>query len=190
MLIMKVIIDFLSDQRDIIQKYPVTFIIFFVIVFAFSWLVSSWSQKTRIDANEERMKLKDEQMKEKDKENQYLKQELASKGNLKENNNTSFSLNENEIRALQAISIFQKKNPCQEGKFPAEYSVDNLIKDLQIDWNEANEILKKLRRLLLFGSVKDNMTKYTNLTRPINEISPGRLSKIGQEFLSNYKSGD
>jgi hypothetical protein len=194
---LKVIIDFLFSEGDTILKSPVPFIVIFVIGFALGSFVTSWSQKltlnaneARLNANEEIMKLLDKQMKEKDTENQDLKQKLASKGELKDNYNTSCSLNENEIRALKAISIFQKENPCQEGKSPPEYSVDNLIKDLQIDWNEANHILKKLRMLLLFESIWDNMTKYTNLAKPINETSPGRLSKTGQEFLSNYKSGN
>ncbi len=194
---LKVIIDFLVDQGDTMLHSPVPFIVIFVIGFALGCFVTSWSQKltlnaneARLNANEEIMKLLEKQMKEKDTENQDLKQKLASKGELKDNYNTSCSLNENEIRALKAISIFQEENPCQEGKFPPEYSVDNLIKDLQIDWNEANQILKKLRMLLLFESIWDNTTKYTNFARPINETSPGRLSKTGQEFLSNYQSGN
>lgn len=186
---LKVIIDFLLSQGDTILNAPVPFIVIFVIGFAFGWLVNSWSQKTRIETNEQILKLKEEHIKEKDAKIQSLEQKLASQAELKQNYNT-ISLNENEIRALKAISKFDKKNSFEASKTPSEYSVDCLSKDLQIDCIEANEIFKKLRRLGLIESIWDNISTFPNLDRPINESPPGRLSKRGQEFLSNYKSGD
>jgi uncharacterized membrane protein YciS (DUF1049 family) len=190
---LKVVIDFLLSQGDIIISTPVPFIIIFMIGFALGWLVNSWSQKNRLETNEERLKLNQtrleqsqEEIKERDAEIQSIKQQLATQGEVKDHYHYP-PLSENEIRALKAISIFQKKNSCQEPKFPAEYSVDNLIKDLQIDGSEANEILKNLRGLKLFESVYDNMTKYTNIAQPINETPPGRLSKKGQDFVNNHK---
>lgn len=193
----KVFTDFLLSQEDIILNYPIPCIIILVIGFALGWSFNSWSQKTRIETNEERLKANEERLKgnedkikEKDAKIQSLEEEkLAFQGQLKENDN-SLSLNDNEIRALKAISRFQKEHPCQESEVPTEYSVDTLVKDLQIDWGEANEILKKLRRLGLFESIWDNTLQFTNLARPINETQPGRLSKTGQEFLRNYRSGD
>lgn len=186
---LKVIIDFLSSQGDTILNAPVPFIIISVIGFAFGWFVNSWSQKNRIETNEERLKLKEEQNKEKDAKIQILEQKLAFQGELKQNYNT-FSLNENEIRALKAISTFEKENPFEASKPPAEYSVDPLVKDLQIDWVEANEIIKKLRMLGMVESIWDNISKFPNPARTINETLPGRLSKTEKKFLSNYRSRD
>jgi hypothetical protein len=99
-------------------------------------------------------------------------------------------LEQNEILALKAIRKFQQENPCKEFQKPVEYSVDNLVKDLSINLVEANEILKNLRNYELFDSIWDNIPKYANLSRLINETQPGRLSKAGWEFLSNYSSDD
>jgi hypothetical protein len=61
---------------------------------------------------------------------------------------------------------------------------------LQSDLREATEIREKLSELKLFKSFSDQMTQYTNLARFINETGPGKLSKKGQHFLSNDRSGD
>ena len=86
---------------------------------------------------------------------------------------------------MKAISRFEKENHFEASKDPAEYSVEYLVKDLQINWDEANEILKKLRMLGLVESIWDNVPKFQNLAQPINETLPGKLSKTGQEFLNN-----
>jgi len=186
---LKVIIDFLSSQGDTILEAPVPFIVIFVIGFAFGWFVNSSSQKNRIETNEERLKLKEEQIKEKDTKIQVLEQRLGSQGELKQKSN-SVSLSEDEIRALKAISRFEDENPFQPPKPPPEYSVDHVATDLKIDWGEANEILKKLRRLGLFESIWENLPTFPNLNRPVNETRSGRLSKTGRDFLRNYRNGD
>ncbi|HEY9853805.1 MAG TPA: hypothetical protein V6D28_30320 [Leptolyngbyaceae cyanobacterium] len=186
---LKVITDFVFSQRDKIENDPIPFLVIFIIGVALGWFINSWIQKNRIETNEERIKLKDEKIQEMGAKIQSLEQKLASQQELKQNYNT-FSLNENEIKALKAISRFEKENPFEASKAPAEYSIDYLVKDLQIDWGKANEILKKLRRLGLVESIWDNVSKFQNLARPINETPPGRLSKTGQEFLSNYRRGD
>lgn len=181
---LKVIIDFVFSQRDKIENDPIPFVVIFIIGVTLGWFINSWMQKNRIETNEERIKLKDDKIKEMDAQIQGLEQKLASQQDLKQNYNT-FSLNENEIKALKAISRFEKENPFEVSKASAEYSVDYLVKDLQINWGEANEILKRLRMLGLVESIWDNASKFQNLARPINETLPGRLSKTGQEFLNN-----
>ncbi len=140
-------------------------------------------------------KILEEQLQEKDKRIQILEQQLKEQQlkldcpeKLKQND--KLILKENEIRALKAIRKFEKENPFEKTKQPAEYSVDILVKDLQINWVEANEILKNLRNRGLFESIWDNIPQFANLSRPINETRPGRLSKTGWEFLSNYSSDD
>lgn len=172
---LKVVIDFLLGQKDAILKDPFPFIVIFVIGFGLGCFVISWSQKNRIETNEEIVKL--------------LEQKLAYQGESKENDN-SFSLNEYQMIALTKINEFEEKSLAEGSKRLHEYSVDNLVKDWQINRNEANQILKALRTLGLFESIWDNVTQFANLALPINETRPGRLTKKGREFLRNYRSGD
>lgn len=175
---LKVIIDFLLSQGDAILKNPPPFAVIFLIGFALGWFVVSWSKKNRFETNEERLKLGEQQI-------QDLEQKLAYQGELKPNDNR-YSLNEYQIIALRKISKFEQENPV-----PAEYSVDNLVKDWQIDRDEADRILTDIRTLELFRSlIWDNVPQFPNLARPINEAKPGRLTKKGKEFLRNYRSED
>jgi hypothetical protein len=178
---LKVIVDYFSNQWDTILKAPTSLI----IVFAFGWSVSSWYLKNRIETNEERLKLKDEQIKEKDTEIQCLKEQLASgEGVYKKSYN--LNLTEEEIEALKAISRFERVNPLQTNEFPVEYSVDNLTSDLGINYDEADEIFKKLRRIGFVESIWDNVPTFPDLERPINEARPVRLSRTGQEFIHKF----
>lgn len=95
----------------------------------------------------------------------------------------SLKLGKVEIEALKAIGRFESKNPHQPPQLPVDYSVDDLTTVLEIDWGEANEILKRLRRLGLVESIWDNFLLFPNLDRPVNETQAGRLSKAGQDFL-------
>lgn len=200
----KVIIDFLFSQGDKLLKDPVPFMVTIVIGFALSRVVNSGSQNERNETKEERLKLKDEQLKQRDDRIQFLEKQIkerdtniqileekisASQGESKQNFNT-LSLNENEIRALKAISKFESVHSFQPTEVPAEYSVENLAADLQINEGDADEILKNLRMLRLFESIWDNVQTFINLDRPINETRPGRLSTTGQDFIRNLQSED
>lgn len=168
---LKVVIDFVSSRGDAILKNPLPFTVIFLMGFALGCFVISWSQKNRIETNEERVKL--------------LEQKLASQGELKPNDNR-YSLNEYEVRTLRKISKFEEEKSVKASKNSAEYSVDNLVKDWQIDRDEASQILKKFRALGLFESIWDNVPQFPNIARPINEARPGRLTTKGREFLINY----
>lgn len=102
----------------------------------------------------------------------------------------SVNLTKLEVESLKEISRFEAQNPINPPEFPTAYSVDDLATDLKINWSEANEVLKKLRRLGLVEFFCDNWTVYPNLDRPINETSPGRLSKAGQDLLKIHGSGN
>jgi hypothetical protein len=182
----KFITDFLISQQDTILNYPFQFMIIFVFGFLLGLWVDYQLQKNKIETNEERLKLKEQQIQEKDNKIQTLEQKLKLDCPEKLKQNEQLTLKENEILALKAIRKFEEENP----KKLAEYSVDSLVKDLQINCGEADEILKNLRNRGLFESIWDNTPQFANLSRPINETRPGRLSKTGREFLSNYSSGD
>lgn len=186
---LKVIIDYFLNQWDTISKEPSLFIVTFIIGCSFAWFVSSLMQKNRIEAFETILKLKDEQIKDKDTKIQSLEKQLASEEKYSQKSN-NLNLSEVEIQTLKAISRFQKENPILPTELPSEYSVDNLIADLEIDWSDANEILKKIRRIGLVESIWDSVPLYPNLDRPINETRPVRLSKTGQEFLINSRSDE
>jgi hypothetical protein len=146
-------------------------------------------QKNRIDALETIIKLKDEQIKDKETKIQALDKQLTSEEGYYQKSN-SLNLRETDIQTLKAISRFEKLNPIIPTEFPSEYSVDNLIAYLEIDWSDANEILKKLRTIGLVESIWDNVPLYPNIDRPINETRPVRLSKTGQEFLRKSRSDE
>jgi hypothetical protein len=186
---LKVIIDFLSSQENAILKAPVPFIVIFVIGLALGFFISSWLQKNKLETNEQILKLKEEKIQQKDDKIQSLEQQLKLCCPEKLKQNDKLTLKENEILALKAIRKFEKENPVEESQKLVEYSVDSLVKDLQINLVEANEILKNLRNRGLFESILDNTPQFANLSF-INKTRPGRLSKTGREFLSNYSSGD
>ncbi len=93
-----------------------------------------------------------------------------------------------DIEAMKAFSRFEDKHSFDSSQFPVPYSVDDLVEDLKIEWNEANEIFNKLRRLGLFEGIFDNLPTFPNSNRPINEASPGRLSQTGQGLLKRCGS--
>lgn len=190
MLMPKFITDFLISQQDTILNYPFQFIIIFVFGFLLGLWVDYQLQKNKIETNEQILKLQEKQIQEKDNKIQTLEQQLKLDCPEKLKQNEQLKLKENEILALKAIRKFEEENPFEKSPKLAEYSVDSLVKDLQINYGEADEILKNLRNRGLFESIWDNTPQFANLSRPINETRPGRLSKTGREFFSNYSSGD
>lgn|GEM_PF-3484547 len=110
-------------------------------------------------------------------------EDFLSPHNVLKYNAIEIELTKLEIEALKAFSKFEDQHPFNLPEFPVPYSVDNLVEDLKIEWNEANEIFRKLRRLGLVEWIFDNSSPFPNLNRPINEIPPGRLSQTGQNLL-------
>lgn len=146
-----------------------------------SWQVYSILHKNRIDANEDRIKTMELQMKAKDDE---LKKIDVLKEPSKQAYTKDFILSSEEIKALKIIQALQKntllsKNVC---------SVEDLVRGLKISSGEANEILKKLRKIGFFESVWDNVPQYSDLNQPINSARPGRLSKNGMDFINDHQS--
>lgn len=188
----KLIIDFLSNNKDIIIQNPILFIVLSIIMFGLSWSISSWIQKDKMATNEERVKILEIKLQDSEGELQKknnkianLEQKLNSQEEATQKYN-SFSLSENDIRALEAIRKFEQENPHEPNKFPPAYSVKNLEQDLTMNYGKANEILQKLRRIGFVEYYTDNILTWPTLTIPINETPGGRLSKIGQEFLQNH----
>jgi len=186
---LKIIVDFLSNQGDIILRYPVPFLIVFVVGLALGWGVNSWVQKNKIETNEERLKYKEDQLKDRDIKIQSLEQKMASLSKDEQVDKT-IPLSKDEIQALKAIKEFEDNNPIQSTSSPPEYSVDHLMKDLGVSWEESNEILRKFRRFGLFESIWDNLQSFPNRERPINETRPGRLSKDGKDLVRKYRNRD
>ncbi len=67
-----------------------------------------------------------------------------------------------DIEAMNAFSRFEDRNYFNFLQPSVPYSVDDLVKDLQIEWNEANEIFKKLRRLGLVEWIFDDLPTFPN----------------------------
>jgi hypothetical protein len=93
------------------------------------------------------------------------------------------SVEEPEIKVLQLIEKFERQSP-QENL--SHYSVEQLEEELSNNSSEANEIIKKLKKLDLVICYWENVPTFVNLSRPINEEKPVRLTALGREFLVLY----
>lgn len=146
-----------------------------------SWWVYSILHKNRIDANEDRIKTMESQMKA--KEDELKKFDVLSEPS-KQSYTKDFILSPEEISALKTIRELQKNTPSSKNVC----SVEDLVRELKISSCEANEILKKLRKIGFFESIWDNVQQYPNLNQPINSARPGRLSKNGMDYINDHQS--
>lgn len=146
----KLIIDFISDNKNIIEQNPLLFIVLSIILFGLGWSISSWIQKNKMEANEERMKYLDRQLegaKEKIKEMKENEQKVQSLARLlsealEEKLNSQGTLNlasKEEDRVFAAVYRFSKTDPAR-----LKSLTENLAKDLKIDEDEVNKILEKI----------------------------------------------
>lgn len=97
------------------------------------------------------------------------------------------SLKENDIKALEAIERFERAVPRVEGETPSHYGVNQLETELNIHWWEANEIIKKLKKLDLVYCLWENEAVFVNIDRPIGEEKPVILRGEGRDILALHR---
>lgn len=146
------------------------------------WAANNTFQKRRIEILESTIQSKDQEIK-------ILDRKIKDLSDSNEVDNKDFSkriedcppllaihLTPLEVSAILKIYKFEIENSPKANQ---EYSFEDLMKDLNISYSEANAVIDKFRRFGLFSSPWDSVLQFPNLNRPINESKPGRLTQEG-----------
>ena len=164
--------EFLDKEWEVISQAPISiffaiFLLLFPLAGAIYW-VFEIVYRGKINGLEGQIEL--------------LRERLEGK-----QNEPTEQLEENEIRALERIESFERRNPRVGDRFPNLYAVEQLQADLSIEWWEANEIIRRLKALDLAYCPWENESIFMDRSRPIGEEKPVMLTNEGRYRLYAHK---
>ena len=184
--------DVLEREINLITQIPITFTIALLLcsfaIFGFVWWLSKTLYSGRIEtietdkkSLEERLKAKDEELeKQRSEHEKEIKMLQASKAE---------QLTTEQFKVLEFIDAFERNNPAQPNQFPPECSVDEVASKLQLDCGQVNEVFRHLRRAGFIHSIWEGRAIYLDMSRPINEERPARITPEGKAYLEPYRRG-